>query len=206
MAQVRSRRAATDEDMVLMKRRTAAAVTTALILGGIGASGGAYAQDSSTPVDVSADNQETINSKCITIFTGNVEILQNRSRLRAQKVTVYSARKPGATADGANACGAAQRMEAEGGVYMVSDTQTARGDRAVYTFDNNIAIVTGDVVLVKGKDVARGDKLTVNTKTNDAKLESSTASKTQRRVRAVFYQDDKKNDAPAAPASPAAQR
>ncbi len=189
-----------------MKRRTAAAMTTALILCGLGA-GGAYAQDSSTPVDVSADNQETINSKCITIFTGNVEILQNRSRLRAQKVTVYSARKAGTTADGANACGAAQRMEAEGGVYMVSDTQTARGDRAVYTFDNNIAIVTGDVVLVKGKDVARGDKLTVNTKTNDAKLESNASAKTtQRRVRAVFYQDDKKNDAPAAPAQPAAQR
>ncbi|PIB90187.1 hypothetical protein CSW62_00510 [Caulobacter sp. FWC2] len=193
--------------MVLMKRRTAAAVTTALILGGLGAGGGAYAQDSSAPVDVSADNQETINSKCITIFTGNVEILQNRSRLRAQKVTIYSARKAGTTADGANACGAAQRMEAEGSVYMVSDTQTARGDRAVYTFDNNIAIVTGDVVLVKGKDVARGDKLTVNTKTNDAKLESTPSNKaSQRRVRAVFYQDDKKNDAPAAPAQPAAQR
>jgi lipopolysaccharide export system protein LptA len=194
--------------MVLMKRRTAAAaMTTALILGGMGAAGAAYAQDSSTPVDVSADNQETINSKCITIFTGNVEILQNRSRLRAQKVTVYSAKKPGTTADGANSCGAAQRMEAEGGVYMVSDQQTARGDRAVYTFDNNIAIVTGDVVLVKGKDVARGDKLTVNTKTNDAKLESNASARnSQRRVRAVFYQDDKKNDAPAAPAQPAAQR
>jgi lipopolysaccharide export system protein LptA len=131
-----------------------------------------------------------------------VEILQNRSRLRAEKVTIYSAKKPGATADGANTCGAAERMEAEGGVYMVSDQQTARGDRAVYTFDNNIAIVTGDVVLVKGKDVARGDKLTVNTKTNDAKLESNSAGKSARRVRAVFYQDDKKSAAPAAPASP----
>ena len=191
-----------------MKRWTAAAAT-ALILSGVSASGPAFARqtDSSAPVDVSADNQETINSKCITIFTGNVEILQNRSRLRAQKVTVYSARKGGAAADSANACGAAQRMEAEGSVYMVSDQQTARGDRAVYTFDNNIAIVTGDVVLVKGKDVARGDKLTVNTKTNDAKLESNPSAKSsQRRVRAVFYQDDKKTDAPAAPAQPAAQR
>jgi lipopolysaccharide export system protein LptA len=194
--------------MVLMKRWTAAAaMTTALILCGTAVGGSAYAQDSSTPVDVSANNQETINSKCITIFTGNVEILQNRSRLRAEKVTIYSAKKAGATADGANSCGAAQRMEAEGGVYMVSDTQTARGDRAVYTFDNNIAVVTGDVVLVKGKDVARGDKLTVNTKTNDAKLESNATSRTpQRRVRAVFYQEDKKNDAPAAAEQPAAQR
>lgn len=179
-----------------MKRWTAAAVT-ALILAG----GSAYARqsDSSAPIDVSADNQETINSKCITIFTGNVEILQNRSRMRAQKVTVYSARKAGA--DAANACGTAQRMEAEGGVYLASDQQYSRGDRAVYTFDNNIAVITGDVVLVKGKDVARGDKLTVNTKTNDAKLESNSPGRaSQRRVRAVFYQDDSKKtaDAPAA--------
>ena len=185
-----------------MKRWTAAAAT-ALILSGIGASG-AYAQqgDSSAPIDVSADQQETINSRCVTIFRGNVEILQNRSRMRAQQVTVYSARK--ATADNANACGSAQRMEAEGGVYLVSEQQTARGDRAVYTFDNNIAVVTGDVVLVKGKDVARGDRLTVNTKTNDAKLESSNPGKTSpRRVRAVFYQEDNKTDAPAAADQPA---
>ena len=187
-----------------MKRWTAAAAT-ALILSGVGASGAAYAQQgaSSAPIDVSADQQETINSRCVTIFRGNVEILQNRSRMRAQQVTVYSARKP--TADNANACGNAQRMEAEGGVYLVSEQQTARGDRAVYTFDNNIAVVTGDVVLVKGKDVARGDRLTVNTKTNDAKLESSNPGKTSpRRVRAVFYQEDSnKTDAPAAADQPA---
>jgi len=189
-----------------MKRWTAAAAT-ALILSGVWASGPAFARqaDSSTPVDVSADNQESITSKCIIIFTGNVEILQNRSRLRAQKVTIFNAKQP--TPENANACGNAQRMEAEGSVYIVSDTQTARGDRAVYTFNDNIAIVTGGVVLVKGKDVATGDKLTVNTKTNDARLESTPSNKaSQRRVRAVFYQDDKKNDAPAAPAQPAAQR
>lgn len=187
-----------------MKRWTAAAMTALILAGG---AANARQSDSSAPVDVSADNQETINSKCITIFTGNVEILQNRSRMRAQKVTVYSARKAGAATDSANACGAAQRMEAEGGVYLASDTQYSRGDHAVYTFDNNIAVVTGDVVLVKGKDVARGDRLTVNTKTNDAKLESNSPGRASpRRVRAVFYQDDsKKNDAPAA-ADPTAPR
>lgn len=181
-----------------MKRWTAAAVT-ALILSGVAAGGAAYAQqgDSSTPVDVSADNQETINSKCLVIFEGNVEILQNRSRLRAQKVTIYQAKRP--TAENANACGNAQRMEAEGGVYLVSDQQNARGDRAVYTFSNNTAVLTGDVILVKGKDVARGDRLTVNTKTNDAKLESTgSGQNAKRRVRAVFYQTENQTDAPAA--------
>jgi len=192
-------RAATDKDKVLMKRWTAAAATALILV-----SGTAHARQSgsSTPVDVAADNQESINSKCIIIFTGNVEILQNRSRMRAQKVTIYSAKKP--TPDNANACGNAQRMEAEGTVYLVSETQNARGDNAVFTFDNNIAVLTGNVVVTKGKDVATGDKLTVNTKTNDAKLESNSPGKSaQRRVRAVFYQeDDKKTDAPAAQPAP----
>lgn len=187
--------------MVLMKRWTAAAMTTALILAG----GVAHARQSasSAPIDVAANNQETINSKCITIFSGNVEILQNRSRMRADKVTVYSAKRPGADKQ----CGNAQRMEAEGNVYIVSENQQARGDRAVYTFDNSIAVVTGDVVLVKGKDVARGDRLTVNTKTNDAKLESTAKGRgTQRRVRAVFYQNEDKAAAPAASAPAAAEQ
>jgi LPS export ABC transporter ATP-binding protein len=84
-------------------------------------------------------------------------------------------------------------MEADGGVYHGQRHADRRGDRAVYTFDNNIAVLTGDVVLVKGKDVARGDKLTVNTKTNDAKLESNARARPRkRRVRAVFYQDEAK--------------
>jgi lipopolysaccharide export system protein LptA len=183
--------------MVLMKRWTAAAVT-ALILSGMGAGGAAQARQSvsSAPIDVSADEQQTFNSTCTTIFIGNVEILQNRSRLRAQRVTIISAKRAG----GETGCGAAQRMEAEGGVYLVSDQQNARGDRAVYTFSNNTAVLTGDVILVKGKDVARGDRLTVNTKTNDAKLESTASGQNpKRRVRAVFYQDDTQtSDAPAA--------
>lgn len=188
-----------------MKRWTAAAATTALILCGIGASGAAYAQrgDSSTPVDISANNQETINSKCITIFTGNVEVLQNGSRMRASQVTIYSAKKPGAE----NACGAAQRVEAEGPVYLVSENQNARGDHAVFTYNNNIAVLTGNVVVTKGKDVATGDKLTVNTKTNDSQLESNAPGRAaQRRVRAVFYTEDNKNDASASAQTPPAPR
>jgi lipopolysaccharide export system protein LptA len=188
--------------MVLMKRWTAAA-TTALIL--FGASGAAYARqsDSSAPIDVSADQQETINSKCINIFRGNVEILQDKSRLRAQLVTVYSAKRTGSE----SGCGTAQRLEAEGDVYVVSENQKARGDRAVYTFNNSTAVLTGDVILTRGKDVARGDRLTVNTKTNDAKLESNATGRgSTRRVRAVFYQDDSKKSDTAAAADQPAQR
>ncbi|MDI1364610.1 MAG: LptA/OstA family protein, partial [bacterium] len=68
-----------------MQRWMTAAAATALIL----ASGSAFAQtanDSSAPVDISADEQENINSQCRTIFRGNVEMLQDKSRLRANVV------------------------------------------------------------------------------------------------------------------------
>ncbi|PZR35637.1 MAG: hypothetical protein DI526_06705 [Caulobacter segnis] len=187
--------------MVLMKRWTAAAAT-ALVLSGLGPVA-AHAQqgDSSAPIDVAADYQETINSKCIIIFRGNVEILQDRSRLRARQVTVYNAKRAGSE----SGCGNAQRLEAEGDVYVVSENQKARGDRAVYTYSDSTAVLTGDVILTRGKDVARGDRLTVNTKTNDAKLESTAKGRSApRRVRAVFYQEDsKKSDTPAVADQPA---
>ena len=166
----------------------AAAAATALIL----ASGSAFAQsinDSSAPVDISADEQENINSQCRTIFRGNVEMLQDKSRMRASVVNAYYTRKPGAQS-GSSACGDADHVEADGDVYFVNQTQTVRGDHAVYTYTNDTIVITGNVIVVRGKDVARGDRMTVNIKTNDVKLESNLKGRGKTgRVRAVIYPD-----------------
>lgn len=164
-----------------------AAAATALIL----ASGSAFAQtanDSSAPVDISADEQENINSQCRTIFRGNVEMLQDKSRLRANVVNAYSSRKPGQA--GSNGCGEIDRVEADGDVYFVNQGQTVHGDHAVFTYANDTIVITGDVIVVRGQDVARGDRMTFNTKTNDVKLESNTKGRSKAgRVRAVIYPD-----------------
>jgi lipopolysaccharide export system protein LptA len=175
-----------------MQRWMAAVSATALIL----SSGVAFAQvasDSSAPVDISADEQEVINSQCRQIFRGNVEMLQDKSRLRAAVVNVYTKRKPGAQ----GGCGEVDHVEADGDVFFVTPEQTVRGDHAVYTYYNDIVVITGNVIVVRDQDVARGDRMTVNTKTNDVKLESNAKGRGKQRVRAVVYPDDsKKQPAP----------
>lgn len=182
-----------------MQRWMAAVSATALIL----SSGAALAQvasDSSAPVDISADEQEVINSQCRQIFRGNVEMLQDKSRLRASVVNVYTKRKP-TGGNGQGGCGEVDHVQADGDVYFVTKDQTVRGDRAIYTYANDTVVITGNVIVVRAQDVARGDKMTVNTKTNDVKLESNAKGRGKQRVRAVVYPDDSKKQ-PAAASTP----
>jgi lipopolysaccharide export system protein LptA len=153
------------------------------------------ANNSSAPVDISADEQEVITSQCKTIFRGAVEVLQDKARMRAAVMTVYNRRKtPGraSTAPGGNNdCGDVDRVEADGNVFYVTPEQTVRGDHAVYDYATDTVVVTGDVVAVQGQDVARGDRMTIKTKTNDVKMESNATGRGKTRVRAVLYPSDK---------------
>jgi len=156
---------------------------------------------SSAPVDISADEQEVITSQCKTIFRGAVEVLQDRARMRANVMTVYNRRKTaGKTSSapgGNNDCGDVDRVEADGNVFYVTPEQTVRGNHAVYDYGTDTVVVTGDVVAIQGQDVARGDRMTIKTKTNDVKMESNATGRGKTRVRAVLYPDQNKDKKPA---------
>lgn len=183
-----------------MKRAMAVAGVATSLLGSLLA-GPVLAQNSSSaPVDISADEQETISSQCKTIFRGAVEVLQETSRLRAAKMTLYNQKKSGG---GGNGCGNVDRVEAEGEVFYVTPKQTVRGDRATYDYSSDTIVVTGNVIAIQGQDVARGDRMVVNTKTNDVRMESSVKGAGKKnRVRAVVYpstSDDSKKPAAGKP-------
>jgi len=167
----------------------------AFLSGGAAMAQAAGGNNSSAPVDISADEQEVINSQRKTIFRGAVEVLQDKARMRAATMTVYNRRKtPGKAAGtpGGNAdCGDVDRVEADGNVFYVTPEQTVRGDHAVYDYATDTVVVTGDVVAVRGQDVARGDRMTIKTKTNDVKMESNATGRGKPRVRAVLYPSDK---------------
>jgi len=62
-------------------------------------------------------------------------------------------------------------------------------------------VLTGDVVVVQGKDVARGDRLTIKVSTREARMYSNvTGAGKLGRVRGVFY-PAKTDTAPAAAAA-----
>ena len=139
------------------------------------------AQNSSAPIDVTADEAEVINSQCLAVWRGGAEALQDRTRMRADTISVYSAKK------GSN-CGATDRLEAEGNVYYVTTDRAARADHALYTAAGDTITLTGNVIIVQGQNVAHGDRLVLNVKTGEADMTSNaTGRNNPNRVRGVFF-------------------
>ncbi|HKR88459.1 MAG TPA: LptA/OstA family protein, partial [Phenylobacterium sp.] len=116
------------------------------------------ATNSNAPVDITADELETANNACTSIWRGHAEALQDTARLRADVLTADFEIKAGAGGDGAKAggCGDLIRLKADGSVYYVTPTQKVHGDNAVYQAETNTLIVTGDVVATQGQNVLRG--------------------------------------------------
>jgi lipopolysaccharide export system protein LptA len=155
---------------------------------------------SNAPIDITANEAEVVNSKCISIWRGAAEALQGTSRLRAETISVY-ARPKGVGANGQPACGGTDRVVADGQVYYVTPQQIAHGDHAVYSQADDQIVLTGNVIVVQGNDVARGDRLTIKVSTKEARMESKvTGPGKAGRVRGVFYPD--KNGQDAGPAKP----
>jgi lipopolysaccharide export system protein LptA len=154
---------------------------------------------SGAPIDITANQAEVIQSKCLAIWRGAAEALQGDTRLRADTITVYAQPKA-AGPDGQASCGGTQKVVAEGNVYYVTPTQHARGDRAVYMADADQIVLTGDVIVVQGKDVARGHKLIINTRTKQSTMESGDdGSSGGPRVRGVFFPEKQTQTTTGAP-------
>jgi lipopolysaccharide export system protein LptA len=158
----------------------------ALVLACYGASASAQIDSKSkAPIDITANEAEVMNAKCLAIWRGNAEAAQDKSRLRADTISVYSHPK-GTGANGQPDCGPTDRIEAEGHVFYVNADQNARADHAVYTAASDRVVMTGNVIVVQGNNVARGERLTLNTVTHEAKMEAPGGGG---RVRAVIYPD-----------------
>src|ERR1700753_719550 len=115
--------------------------------------------DSNAPIDISSDTfQADLNGKSGT-WTGNVIVIQGDMKLRAN------------TAHMTTANGNADKVMANGNVVVDSPRSgTATGDNGVYSVVPRTVLLTGNVVLKKGKDVMRGSQLTVNLATGQAVL------------------------------------
>lgn len=129
-------------------------------------------QDTNAPVEVTADNLAVNQKEGTAVYSGNVLIVQGDMRLAAQRVVViYS-----------EAAKKIQRMEATGGVTMVSGEEAAEAQRADYSLDKGVVVMSGDVLLTQGASALTSEKMTVNLETGTAQLSG--------RVRTVLNQDE----------------
>lgn len=106
---------------------------------------------------------------------GRAEITQGDNRLRADRVNLV-------LEDG----GGVTRVEAIGGVFFVTPTQTMRGDRAVYDLGTDEVVVTGEVILAQGDNVVRGGRLVYNVRTGIGRM-AGAPTPGGNRVQGVFY-------------------
>ncbi len=168
-----------------LTRRVGAAALFAVAL----AIGGAQAQTTNDgPVEITADEFVGLNQQGLAIYRGRVEAVQNQNRLRCSELRVQFARRDGqASARPGGGFGDAERYICEGPVWYVTPTEVARGNHAVYVAAQETVTLTGDVVLRQGQNVAQGDVLTINTRTNDSRLASNNTAAGGSRVRSVLY-------------------
>jgi lipopolysaccharide export system protein LptA len=163
----------------------AATVAAALLAGPAAAQ---LATNSNAPVDITADELETQNNACTSIWRGHAEALQDNARLRADVLTADFEVKGGAGGGRSGGCGDLLRLRADGSVYYVTPTQKVHGDNAIYVAADDTLTVTGDVVATQGQNVLRGTKMVFNTRTGQGHMEGAVKGRNKaERPRGVFY-------------------
>lgn len=161
----------------------AGALTAALAM-----AGGASAQiapRSNAPLEIAADQQDILTQECKSIWSGDVEAMQARTRLRTRLLTAYSTKK-------GDECGETERLVAEGDVFYVEQDRTIRAQQAVYTARGETIVLTGDVIVVQGKSVARAERVTIDLATGRSQMYAGSKGRgSKNRVRGVFYPSGK---------------
>ncbi|MBW4962409.1 LptA/OstA family protein [Sulfitobacter sp. CW3] len=121
---------------------------------------GTIRQDTGLPVEITADDLSVDQTTDTAIFSGNVLIGQGEMRLTAARVlVVYRAESEGIA-----------RLEATGGVTLVSGPDAAESDRADYNIDTGTIVMSGNVLLVQGRNALSSDKMSVNLSDGTAQM------------------------------------
>lgn len=121
---------------------------------------GSFKSDPTLPVEVTADTLDVDQSSGAATFVGNVLIGQGEMRLAAAKVlVVYNQDSSGI-----------DRLEATGGVTLVSGPDAAEAERADYTIDDGLIVMNGNVLLTQGPSTLSADSMTVNLITGTAQM------------------------------------
>ena len=120
--------------------------------------------DSNAPVDVAADRIELQDRADRALLSGNVHIRQGNMTLDAPRVTVAYTRA-GSTE--------IQRLDASGGVNVVSPTETARSQFAIYDLDRRLITMLGSVTLTRAGSNVNGSRLVIDLNSGRATVDGS---------------------------------
>jgi lipopolysaccharide export system protein LptA len=150
---------------------------------------GALGANSKDPIKIDADRLDVRDKENLAIFSGNVVAVQGKTTIRCSRMLItYEGRnqpgqpaapraQPAANAGGDG--GGIKRLDCEGPVTVTSEDQVATGSKAVFDRERDLVIMTGNVALAKGPNITRGERLTYNTRTGIANIETNPGGRVQ---------------------------
>jgi lipopolysaccharide export system protein LptA len=161
-------------------------------------------QSHDQPVQIDAATLEVRDKSKTATFSGNVRVVQGDTTMKCRTLVVFYGEEVGLSNVAAHetkpATGTTQsaqnirRIEARGGVTVVSKDQNASGDLGVYDLKTKTITLTGNVVVSQGQNVIHGERVVVDTTTGNARVESSTgAGAPPSRVRALIVPNKGQN-------------
>lgn len=121
---------------------------------------GAIKQDPDLPVEVTSDSLAVNQADGTAIFDGDVLVVQGEMRLAAAAVRVVYSEENSEI----------QRLEATGGVTLVSGPDAAEAERADYDIVSGTIVMTTNVLLTQGQNAVTADKMTVNLRDGTAQM------------------------------------
>ena len=136
------------------------AFSTSVLAQGTQVAFGLVQKNSGLPVEVTADSLSVDQNAGTALFTGNVVIGQGEMRLSAAEVLVTYRQEPRGVS----------RLEATGGVILVSGTDAAESERADYNVDDGTIVMTGNVLLAQGPSALTADTMTVQLEDGTAQM------------------------------------
>jgi lipopolysaccharide export system protein LptA len=135
-----------------------------------------FSQNRDQPVKIQAASLEVREKDKMATFAGDVHVINGDTEMRCRSLTVFydddpRARGMKAAEPGPGGNRQIRRIEAKGGVRVVQKDQNATGDSATFNMRENTVVLVGNVVVSRGADVLRGQRLTVDLANGVSKMD-----------------------------------
>lgn len=137
-----------------------------------------FSQNRDEPVKIQAASLEVRDKDRMATFTGDVHVVQGDTEMRCKALVVFYDEDPAAkgskSSDKSSDAGKQiRRIEAKGGVTVTQKEQNASGDSGIFDMRANTVTLIGNVIVTRGTDVIRGQRLLVNLETGVTKFDGT---------------------------------
>jgi lipopolysaccharide export system protein LptA len=135
-----------------------------------------FSQNRDEPVKIRAASLELREKDKMATFTGDVYVLQGDTEMRCKVLVVsYETETVTRTANAAPPGPGGDRqvrlIEAKGDVVVIQIDQNATGDAATFNMRENTVTLAGNVVVTRGSNVLRGQRLVVDLTSGVSKMD-----------------------------------